>query len=108
VVRFGVPVGIVIGVVAMAVFGTLRSSEVGADRAAAQSGTTMVLIALGLVALTLLVRPLNALRIEMPSAKELMPIVVDRIGGGALLVLAVTHQDRIAAAAAAVDHRRRH
>ena len=39
VVRFCVPVGILIGVVSMSVFAVLRSAAIGADRAAAQSGT---------------------------------------------------------------------
>ncbi len=113
VVRFCGPVGIVIGVVAMAVFGTLRSSAIGADRLSAQSGTTAVLIALGLVALGELMRPLSPLRVwllavlvglavgafavpfvadffslEIPSANEVVPILVGCVGGGALVMLA--------------------
>jgi cation-transporting ATPase E len=103
----------VIGVVAMAVFGTLRSSAIGADRLSAQSGTATVLIALGLVALGELMRPLRPLRVwllvvlvglavgaftipfvadffalEIPSAKEVVPILVGCLGGSALVVLA--------------------
>ena len=62
VVRFAAPVGIIIGVTSMAVFGVLRSAAIGADREAAQSGTTLVLTALGLVALHELMRPLDRLR----------------------------------------------
>ena len=62
VVRFCVPVGILIGAVSMGVFAVLRSAVIGADRTAAQSGTTLVLTALGLVALHELMRPLDRLR----------------------------------------------
>ena len=133
VVRFCVPVGIVIGVVAMAVFGMLREAAIGADRPAAQSGVTMVLTALGLVALHELMRPLDGRRtvllvvlvamgvgaftmplvadffsLQIPSATEFLPVIVGAIGGGVAVMLVARNQDRIADVAIAVWHRFRH
>jgi cation-transporting P-type ATPase E len=130
VVRFCAPVGIVIGVVSMAVFGTLRSSSVGADRLAAQSGTTMVLTALGLVGLFELMQPLDRMRsallgvlvlmgvgaftipfvadffsLQVPSGKEALAIGAGIVVGGAAVVASVRFQDRLADAAMAVAHR---
>ena len=108
VVRFAAPVGIIIGVTSMTVFGVLRSAAIGADREAAQSGTTLVLTALGLVALHELMRPLDGLRrlllgvlvvmgigafgipfvadffmLEVPAADQVLPIVLGIVGGWA-------------------------
>ncbi len=130
VVRFCIPVGIVIGVVAIAVFGVLRAAAIGADRAAAQSGVTMVLTALGLVALHELMRPLDRRRsvllavllamgvaaftipfvadffaLQIPSAEQSLPVLAGTIGGGVGVVLVVRNQDRIADVALAVWHR---
>ena len=132
VVRFCVPVGIVIGVVSMAVFGTLRSSSIGADRLAAQSGTTMVLTALGLVALYELMRPLDRVRggllavlvamgvgaftipfvadffsLELPSGKAALAIAAGVVVGGIALAVVVRFQDQLAGAAMAVAGRLR-
>jgi cation-transporting P-type ATPase E len=123
VVRFCAPVGIVIGVASMAVFGTLRSASVGADRLAAQSGTTMVLIALGLVALYELMRPLDNVRggllavlvamgvgaftipfvadffsLEIPSGTAAMAIAAGVLVGGVALAVVVRFQDQLAEA----------
>ena len=131
-VRFCVPVGIVIGVVSMAVFGTLRSSSIGADRLAAQSGTTMVLTALGLVALYELMRPLDRIRggllavlvamgvgaftipfvadffsLELPSGKAALAIAAGVVVGGIALAVVVRFQDQLAGAAMAVADRLR-
>jgi cation-transporting P-type ATPase E len=62
VMRFCVPVGLVVGVVTMVVYGILRSSIVGADRESAQSGVTLLLTVLGLIALYELVQPLDRRR----------------------------------------------
>jgi cation-transporting ATPase E len=130
VVRFCVPVGIVIGVVSMAIFGTLRSSSIGSDRLAAQSGTTMALTALGLVGLFELMQPLDKVRaallavlvalgigaftipfvadffsLEIPSGEEAMVIGIGVLVGAAAVVLSVRFQDRLATAAIAVAHR---
>jgi cation-transporting P-type ATPase E len=130
VVRFCAPVGIVIGVAGMAVFGALRSAAIGADRLDAQSGATMVLIALGLVALSQLMRPLHGVRVVLlvvlvamgvgafavpfvadffalaiPTAEELAVIAAGAGIGAVAIVLAVANQDRLADAAMAVVHR---
>jgi cation-transporting P-type ATPase E len=132
VVRFCVPVGIVIGVVAMAVFGILRGTAVGADRPAAQSGVTMVLTALGLVALHELMRPLDRRRtvllvvlvamavgaflipfvadffsLQIPSARQFVPILAGALAGAVGVVLVARNQDRIADTAVAIWHRAR-
>jgi cation-transporting P-type ATPase E len=128
--RFCTPVGIAIGVVTMGVFSSLRSSMVGADRLAAQSGATMVLTALGLVALFELMQPLDRIRaallavliamgvgaftipfvadffsLQVPSGKEFVPIVLGVAVGGVAIVLGVSFQDRLADTALAVVHR---
>jgi len=130
VVRFCVPVGIIIGVTSMTVFAVLRSGAIDADREAAQSAITMVLTVLGLVALSELMRPLDTLRgallavlvvmgvgaftipfvadffeLQIPSAAEALPIAVGCAVGGALIVLAVRNEDRLAGAAVAVAGR---
>ncbi|HUW01520.1 MAG TPA: HAD-IC family P-type ATPase [Acidimicrobiales bacterium] len=62
VLQFSVPVGLIMGVVGMSAFAIARSDLVDADRAAAQSAVTLVLTALGLVALLELMRPLDTVR----------------------------------------------
>jgi cation-transporting P-type ATPase E len=133
VVRFCIPVGIVIGVVAMAVFGILREAAIGAARPAAQSGVTMVLTALGLVALHELMRPLDRRRtvlllvlvvmgvgaftipfvadffsLQIPSATQFLPVALGSVVGGVGVILVARNQDRIADATLAVWHRFRH
>jgi len=130
VVRFCVPVGIVIGVTSMGVFAVLRSGAIGAERVEAQSGTTMVLTALGLVALHELMRPLDRLRmvllavlvvlavgafaipfvadfftLDVPGADQAVVIAVGVAAGALGIVLAARLEDRIADAALAVFHR---
>jgi cation-transporting ATPase E len=130
--RFSVPIGIVIGITAMAVFGVLRSGAVGADRAEAQNATTIVLIVLGLVALHELMRPLDALRggllavlvalgvaaftipfvadffsLQLPAADHAAVIGVGLAAGGVAIVAAARNEDRIAAFALRVRDRAR-
>ena len=130
VVRFSVPVGILIGVVSMSVFAVLRSAAIGADRAAAQSGTALVLTALGLVALHELMSPLDRLRagllgvlvamaigaftipfvadffsLQVPAADEAVAIAVGIAAGTAGVVLAARNEIRIADAAEAFARR---
>jgi cation-transporting ATPase E len=130
VVRFCIPVGIVIGVTSMAVFAVLRSSAVGAVRAEAQSGTTLVLIALGLVALHELMQPLDRLRaallvvlvvmgvgaytipfvadffsLEIPAADHAVVIAAGVVAGGLGIVAVARNEDRLADAALRVGHR---
>ncbi len=62
VLRFCVPVGLVVGIVTMAGFAVVRSSWIDADRDAAQSAATLLLTILGLVALEELIQPLDRYR----------------------------------------------
>jgi len=62
VLRFSVPVGITMGVAGMAAFSIARSDIVGADRPSAQSAVTLVMSALGLIALAELMRPFDRVR----------------------------------------------
>ncbi|MEM9514334.1 MAG: HAD-IC family P-type ATPase [Actinomycetota bacterium] len=62
VLRFCVPVGLVVGIVTMAGFAAVRSSWIDADRDAAQSAATLLLTILGLVALEELIQPLDRYR----------------------------------------------
>jgi cation-transporting ATPase E len=128
--RFCVPVGIVIGITAMTVFGVLRSAAVGADRAAAQNATTLVLLALGLVALYELMRPLDAVRrgllvllvalgvgaftipfvadffsLQVPADDHAVVIAIGVAAGGAGVVAAARNEDRLAALAGRVERR---
>ena len=130
VVRFCVPVGIVVGGTSMTVFAALRSSAVGAERLAAQSGTALVLTALGLVALHELMRPLDRLRaallgvlvalgvgaytvpfvadffsLEVPAGDQALVIGAGLAVGGCGVVLAARLEDRLAAAAVGLARR---
>jgi cation-transporting ATPase E len=121
VLKFCVPVGVVIGVATMAAFATLRSDLVEADRAAAQSGTTLALSALGLVALYELMQPLDRLRamllatlvvllvaayaiepvadfflLQVPSASVGLTVGVGVLAGSAGIVAVSRQQSRIA------------
>ena len=121
VLKFCVPVGVVIGVSAMAVFATLRTDLVDADRAAAQSGTTLTLSVLGLVALYELMQPLDRVRatllttlvmllvgayiigpvadfflLQMPSTTEGLTIGVGVLAGSIGIVAVSRQQGRIA------------
>ncbi|HEU4842051.1 MAG TPA: hypothetical protein VFT09_11430, partial [Ilumatobacteraceae bacterium] len=95
-----------------------------------QSGTTLVLTALGLVALHELMRPLDGLRrlllgvlvvmavgafgipfvadfftLEVPAADQAIPIAVGAVVGGLGIVLAARHEDVIADAVLSVVER---
>jgi cation-transporting ATPase E len=132
VVRFSIPVGIVIGVTSMVVFAILRSAAVGAQRAEAQSATTLVLIALGLVALHELMRPLDALRLgllgvlalmgigaftipfvadffslDVPAADQAVVIAAGVAAGGLGVVAVARKEDALAEAAQAAGRRLR-
>lgn len=123
VVRFCVPVGIIVGVASMTVFAVLRSPVVGAERIAAQSGTALVLTALGLVALHELMRPLDPLRggllavlvvmgvgafsipfvadffsLELPAAGAALTVGAGVLVGGLGVVVAARHEDQLAGA----------
>ena len=108
----------------------LRSAVIGADRAAAQSGTTLVLTALGLVALHELMRPLDRLRagllvvlvamaigaftiplvadffsLQVPAADQAVAIAVGVVAGACGVVLMARNETRIADGAAAFARR---
>jgi hypothetical protein len=78
--RFCVPVGLVVGVVTMTVYGILRSSWVDAEREAAQSGATLLLTILGLVALYELMQPLDRRRAALLVAMIVMLVGAYAIG----------------------------
>ena len=80
VMRFCVPVGLVVGVVTMTVYGILRSSWVDAEREAAQSGATLLLTILGLVALYELMQPLDRRRAALLVAMIVMLVGAYAIG----------------------------
>ncbi|MEM8618094.1 MAG: HAD-IC family P-type ATPase [Actinomycetota bacterium] len=80
VLRFCVPVGLVVGVVTMAGFAVLRSSWIGAERDAAQSAATMLLTILGLVALEELIQPLDRYRSVLLAGLVAMTVGAFTIG----------------------------
>ncbi len=74
--RFCIPVGIVSGGAAVAVFGVLNAPAVGATHAAAQSGATLTLTALGLVVVGVLARPLDRRRLTLLIALGALAVAV--------------------------------
>ena len=68
VLRFAMPAGVVVGLTTFTVFALARSDLVGATRESAQSGATLVLIALGLWTLYELARPLDRIRATLLAA----------------------------------------
>ena len=125
VLRFCVPVGVVIGLTTMTTFAVLRSTLVDADRPAAQSALTLLFSVLGLVALYELMRPLDHVRaalliglvallaaafvigpfadfflLQLPSAGQSVAVVIGALVGAAGIVAATRNQERLAALAA--------
>ena len=130
VLRFSVPVGLIMGIAAMVAFSVTRSSLVGADRTAAQSIATLVLSALGLIALAELMRPMDRLRLtllaalvaglvaaftvppiadffvlEIPGAGADAVAAVTIVAGGAAIVAMVRHEELTTRRLAAIGER---
>jgi cation-transporting ATPase E len=118
VVQFCVPAGLAAGAASIATFAVLSTPMLGADHHAAQSATTLVLTALGLVALDQLIRPIDQRRaalllglVVLAVAVFTIPPVADYF---ALRVPATEHLPVIAAGVlaggsgiVAAGHRRR-
>jgi cation-transporting ATPase E len=74
VLRFSIPSGLVMGIAAAFVYSIGRSDAIDVDVEMAQSGATMILLALGLWVLYELARPLDRIRLALVVAMVVMGV----------------------------------